>query len=355
MFQNITEANITIQAPKEKKISKDLPVFYNPAMKLNRDISVLLLRAIDNTSMQVCDLLAGSGIRSIRLLAELPRGKMKNITINDNSQEATKLIKKNIAANKKEKAFQSSPDINVTCEDANLLLYRSTGFDYIDIDPFGTPNPFLDSACRRISRGGILAVTATDTSSLAGTFPKTCMRKYWAVPKLDANKHETGLRILIRKCQLVAAQYDRALIPIFSYSKEHYMRVFFRAEKGKTKTDKILRQHGHRADNLAGPLWLGQLWDRKLVTKMKRLAKDIDYDFDSKFLDIITEESGINTVGFHDIHNLCKKNHIGVPQFDAIESAIKKKGFKVSRTHFTGFGLRSDIKEADLISIIRHA
>ena len=351
MFSRIKEANVEILAPNESKISKELPVFYNPAMKLNRDISVLLLRAVDDSSLQVCDLLAGSGIRSVRFLAELPEGKIKSITINDSNPEARNLMKKNISANRKK--FVCDAEIKLACEDANLLLHLSTGFDYIDIDPFGCPNPFLDSACRRISRGGILAVTATDTSCLAGTFPKTCMRKYWAVPKLDANKHETGLRILIRKCQLVAAQYDRALTPIFSYSKEHYMRVFFRADKSRTRTDGVLKQHGHRKDNLAGPLWLGRLWDRKLVAKMKKLAKDIDYEFDRKFLDTIAEESKIPSVGFHDIHSICKRHRLEVPPFGPVIEAIKKKGFSVSRTHFTGFGLRSDIPDKDIISILK--
>ena len=63
--------------------------------------------------------------------------------------------------------------------------------------------------------------------------------------------HETGLRILIRKIQLVAAQYDKALTPIFSYSKEHYMRAFLKNEKGKHKVDKILKLHGFFKD--AGP------------------------------------------------------------------------------------------------------
>ena len=38
-------------------------------------------------------------------------------------------------------------------------------FDYIDIDPFGSPNPFLAAAIGRITRNGIVAVTATDTAS----------------------------------------------------------------------------------------------------------------------------------------------------------------------------------------------
>jgi tRNA (guanine26-N2/guanine27-N2)-dimethyltransferase len=349
MFQSLTEATVTVEAPVEEKISKELPVFYNPSMKLNRDLSVLLLRAIDKEDMQVCDLLAGTGIRSVRFLAELPKGKLSAITINDKNELSAKLIKKNLETNKA--LFKCKPVISITSEEASSLLINSTGFDYIDVDPFGSPNPFLDAACRRIAREGIIAVTATDTSSLAGTFPITCARKYWAKPLLDSNKHETGLRILIRKCQLIAAQYERALVPIFSYAHEHYMRVFFRSEKGKLKCDALLRKHGTFND--AGPMWLGALWDKKLVAKMKKLSKDIDYEFDNKFLNIIAEESKIPCVGFHDIHVLCKKLHRGIPRFELIEAAIKKKGFKASRTHLSPFGIRSDASQKDVLGILR--
>ena len=49
----------------EGKLTKKLPVFYNPVMKFNRDISVLLLNSIENIDMQIADPLAGSGIRSM--------------------------------------------------------------------------------------------------------------------------------------------------------------------------------------------------------------------------------------------------------------------------------------------------
>ena len=45
-----------------------------------------------------------------------------------------------------------------------LAILHSKGFDYIDLDPFGSPNIFLDSAVKRLGRNGILAVTATDTA-----------------------------------------------------------------------------------------------------------------------------------------------------------------------------------------------
>lgn len=350
MFRKITEANTTIEAPTEDKISSKLPVFYNPVMKFNRDVSILLLKAIDNKDMQICDLLAGTGIRSIRFLAELGK-KIKSITINDYNEKAAELIKKNVEANKNK--FQNKQtEINITNQEASTLLLQSTGFDYIDVDPFGTPNPFLDAAIRRLARDGILAVTATDTSSLAGTFPKVCKRKYWAIPDRGPQKHEIGLRILIRKVQLVAAQYEKALIPIFSYSKEHYMRVFFRCRKGKAEVDEIINQHGIFND--AGPLWLGKLWDQKLAEKMYQLAADLDYPFDARFLQTIRDESKIDTVGFHDIHALCKKNKLEVPKFEPIFDEIKKKKHKATRTHFSGFGIRSSIKETELVKIIKN-
>src|SRR3989338_1247899 len=173
-------------------------------MKLNRDISILLLQQFP--PMNICDLLAGTGIRAIRMAKEL---KHKSIAANDNNKKAVDLIKKNMGCNKVK--------FKVYNEDANLFLLSSKGFDYIDVDPFGSSNPFLDAAIKRVSRDGILAVTNTDTAALTGTYQKTCIRKYWAVPKRDYMMHETGLRILIRKVQLIGMQYEKALIPVFSY------------------------------------------------------------------------------------------------------------------------------------------
>lgn len=349
----MTEAGITIDAPEEEKISAKLPVFYNPVMKLNRDISVLLLKAVEtpDSGIQVCDLLAGTGIRSIRFLAELEK-KIKSITINDCSEKAAEIIKKNLETNK-DKTQKANPqaEISITNSEASTMLLQSAGFDYIDIDPFGTPNPFLDAAIRRLARDGTLAVTATDTSALAGTFPKVCMRKYWAVPDRGPLKHEFGVRILIRKVQLVASQYEKALIPIYSYSKEHYMRVFFRCRKGKAEVDKVVKQHSLFND--AGPLWLGRLWDPGLAERMYLLVEKLGYETEGKFLRTIKDESRIDAVGFHDIHNLCKRNRIEVPAFAPVFERIIAEGYPVSRTHFSDFGVRSKISEEDLVEIVQ--
>ena len=39
---------------------------------------------------------------------------------------------------------------------------RKLQFDCVDIDPYGSPSPFIDAAVQCVSEGGLLMVTATD-------------------------------------------------------------------------------------------------------------------------------------------------------------------------------------------------
>ncbi|MBL7147563.1 MAG: tRNA (guanine(10)-N(2))-dimethyltransferase [Nanoarchaeota archaeon] len=349
MYEIIEEGKAKIKVKKVEKISKEMGVFYNPVMIHNRDISVLLLSCIDKKNMQIGLPLAGTGVRGIRFLLELNKNKIENISFNDISKDAVKSIKKNLLLNN----IPLKNKIKIFNEDANLFLLNSTGFDYIDVDPFGSPNFILDAAIKRIARDGILAVTATDSAALTGTYPKVCKRKYWAKPLRGELMHEIGLRILIRKAQLVGAQYEKALVPVFSYFKDHYFRVFFRCVKGKKEVDKLIEQHD--IFESAGPLWLGELWDKKLVNCMyKSLLKNQLYDKALlKFLKIIEIESKISTVGFYDIHKLVKKYKVKeIPKKDLLIKKIKKKGYRVSETHFLDTGLKSNILLKDLIRIL---
>ena len=330
----------------EGKLSKKLPVFYNPVMKLNRDVSVLLLNSASDKDLQIALPLAGSGIRGIRFLKELKKEKIKNITFND--YKTLENIKKNLKLN----GLDKERKIILEKKDANLLMLESKGYDYIDVDPFGSPNPFLENAIVRLSRGGILAVTATDTSALSGSSETSCKRKYWAKPLRNEFMHEIGIRILIRKVQLIGMQNEKALLPIFSFSKDHYYRIFFRCKKGKQVSEKLSKQHKYilydwktmdrevsehnfkKNYDYAGPLWTGELWDEKLVEKM---YKNCDRS-NKKMLDMLTlirEECKIDSIGFYDLHKIAQKKNIDVPK---IEDYLKKGS---SRTHFLGWGVRS--------------
>lgn len=376
-MQIIQEGKARIKVYISETVSKDMPVFYNPVMDLNRDISVLLLNSIDKKDMQIALPLAATGVRGIRFLLELKKGKIKSISFNDNSTEATKLIKANLKLNK----IKLNKEIKVSNLDANLFILNSKGFDYIDIDPFGSPNFLLDSAIKRLGRDGILAVTATDTGALCGSYKNACLRKYSGKPLRNEFCHETGLRILISKVQSIGAQYDKALIPLFSYSKEHYFRVFFRCIKGKKKVDKLMKNIGYIIHckkclfrknvsnifndekcplcksklNYAGKLWLGQLWDKKLATKMNQEVKKSDNKELIKLMQVISKESQINSEGFYDVAKVVKHNKLNnVPKKDLLINKIKKSGFNAAETHIRPNSIRSDIELKELVKIIKN-
>ena len=88
--------------------------------------------------------------------------------------------------------------------------------------------------------------------------------------------------VIIRKVQLVAAQYDRALTPILSIATDHYYRVFFRNDgTGAGRVKAILDRHqpvhvdsrthtvSPCATGSAGPLWTGPLHDKAVVDAMR--------------------------------------------------------------------------------------
>lgn len=371
----ITEHSIILNlASASPQITRQMETFYNPLMKSNRNIAILLLNSVKLKEMNLADPLAGSGIRSLRFLKELKPGKINHLFVNDMKERFPKVFNENMALNK-----IKSSKLSVFHEDASLCLMNRINdtkkpdnfcgyFDYIDIDPFGSPNPYLNAAIARIARQGIIAVTATDTAALTGTYPQVTRRKYWAEPLRNYMMHETGLRILIRKIQLLGIQFDKALTPILSYSKDHYFRIYLQAEKGKEKCDTLIAKHQYLLScpqclefktstlnnelcgcgalfQFTGPLWTGLLADPTLISSM---AKNNSFPEEQKFLDVLNEESTLDIVGFYDLHVLAKKNQKEPPR---METALRE--LKGVRTHFSATGIKTKADLRTVVSVLR--
>ncbi len=365
-METVKEGKAVIKAAGAGVVSRDMPVFYNPVMKMNRDFSVAVLNCFEKNDMQIVLPLAATGVRGIRLALELKPGKIRSIQMNDHSNYAFGLMKENIKLN----GVKGVEAFNL---DANLFVLGCKGFDYADIDPFGSPNFLLDSCAKRVSRGGMIAVTATDTAPLCGTYRKACIRKYGSVPLRNEFYNETGLRILIRKVQVVAAQYDKALVPVFSYSRDHYFRVFFLCLKGKDRVDDVMGEMGFvvycrkclfrdfvkgifnscECDcggvlEHGGPLWLGKLNDSGFVKKM------IGFLDDKKLAGVVYEESLVGSAGFYDIAMVCKRYKISkLPRKADIISCLKREGFRASETHFRPNSIRSDVGIERLVDVLK--
>jgi len=364
----ITEETIKLKVElPEKDVDRKMPVFYNPLMKSNRNISILLLNNISNKSLHLALPLAGSGIRGLRFLKELKRGKIKTLFVNDLKEDFPQTFTKNLILNNF--TPQDLAKVKISRQDANLFLLGQHDaeycgyFDYIDLDPFGTPNPFLSSAVNKIKHQGILAVTATDTAALTGTYPQATKRKYWSTSLKNHLMHELGLRILIRKIQLQGIQFDKALFPVLSYHKDHYFRVYFRSERGKKKCDELISQQQYllycpKCTNyqpskyncgqcscgsnfvFAGPLWIGKLFDKKLLAKM---CKSNPFLEEQKFLNLLAQEADI--LGFYDLHVLAKKNKQDPPRMEMILNKLK-----ATRTHFSTSGIKT---QAGIDSVLK--
>lgn len=325
-------------------------VFYNPRMAFSRDVSVCALQAfaLENPNLSVAECLSASGIRGLRYANEV-KG-LAGISMNDRSKKAFSLIKKNIKLLKLGKKAKAS---NL---DANVFL-SSNFFDVVDMDPFGTPVPFLDSAARSCSR--FLMATATDMPVLCGVYPDVCFRNYNVRPPKVEFCHELALRILLSKTARVFAQYEKSINPLLSQSSDHYIRIFCRVEGGAQKANACLKNLGYLLNcscghrelvpgpikreyfrcpfcngkaTPVGPVWVGRLFDRRFCASARDIAQERGFERSIKFLKKAVEEAGAPPL-YYNIHKLCSSLKVEPPKDGVLIKKLKKSGFVGVRTH----------------------
>ena len=374
---SIEEGLTKIEFPEYEKVSSDAPVFYNPHMELNRDLSILAIQVFQeeqSREINICDLFGGSGIRGVRYKNEITG--VGTVCINDISETANYYEKHNIELN-------NLSDIEVFQHDASMFLRMKRGeFDVIDIDPFGTPSPFLDSASYCARRNSLLCVTATDTSALCGTYPEPCIRKYNSKPYKSEYCHETGIRILAGFVALTLSKYGKFIEVKMSHSTEHYMRLYIEVKKGPKKTDESLKNIGyishcknclHRQTSLglaspieetcpicgerlihAGPLWLGDVQNKEFIEKMIEQTEHKKINTEKQALKLLNscllEAEAPAT--FFDVHAICKSLKISAPKLDLIFNEIKKEGFIAIKTHYNPLGVKTDANIKDIQNIL---
>jgi tRNA (guanine26-N2/guanine27-N2)-dimethyltransferase len=376
-IKHIEEGLTQIEFPEFDKVSSDAPVFYNPHMEMNRDLSILAIQVFQkeqDREINICDLFGGSGIRGVRYKNEIDG--VGEVSINDISETANHYERHNIELN-------NLNDVEVYQHDASMFLRMKRGeFDVIDIDPFGTPSPFLDSAGYCARRNSLLCVTATDTSALCGTYQEPCIRKYNAKPYKSEYCHENGIRILAGFVALTLSKYAKFIEVKMSHSTEHYMRLYLEIKKGSKRTDESLKNIGyishckhclHRqaSEGLAspidevcpvcgeklvhaGPLWIGDIQDADFIEKMidETNHKKINTEKDAlKLLNSCLLEAGA-PVTFYDVHSICKSLKISAPKLDLIFEGIKNKGFVAIKTHFSPIGIKTDASIEDIKNVL---
>lgn len=359
-----------IEKPSDYAPSK-APVFYNPIMKLNRDIAVLVLQTyqkILGRKLVVCEPMTGCGLRGVRFAVEVDG--IHQVLLNDIDPKSTNLAVFNAEMNK------VSDIILVSTEDANLFLNRHAApkkrFDFVDIDPFGTPVHYIDSALRAIRNRGLIALTATDMAPLCGVHPRACIRKYGGYPLRTEYCHEIAVRLLLGSLVMMAAKHNIGLEILFSNSIDHYIRTYAMVNFGAKISDISVKQMGyilhcfscfHREIvfglssfheefcpicgtklAVAGPLWLGKIADKNFSSLLLKEVTARNLENKKQILKLLVKikNEAETQITYFAVDKICDKLNYPVPPLRVILNSLRKDGFEAVLTHFNSRGIKTN-------------
>lgn len=373
----VREGSAEILVPKASLLTTEgnklttAPVFYNPAMKFNRDVAVNVLRTYSNTlgeQFSVCEPMTGCGVRGIRFALEVDG--VREVFLNDLNPKAYELCLFNVRKNGvNDRATVKNMEANIFLDEYSMPKKR---FNVIDVDPFGSPVPYLDSAVRALRSRGLLAVTATDVASLCGVYPEACLRKYGGKTLRTEYCHEIAVRLLIGYIAKTAAKYDLGIQVLFSHSTDHYIRVYVTTTRGAELANRCIKKLGyilhcfncfHREISygvlphldmrckecggqmdVAGPLWLDEFVNKKFCLKMLAELdemKSVDKARLTRLLNLILEEAdGPQT--YYVVSRVCDKLNLRTPKKMSVIDTLHGMGYFASRTHFNANGIRTD-------------
>ena len=345
------------------------PVFFNPAAALNRDVSVCVTAATDGSTF--CDSMAGVGARGLRVAKEV--GRMGHVVLVDFNREALRIARKAAALNR----------VIRKCEfvqsEASSYLYSRYGrdrrFDFVDLDPFGTPVGQVQGAIEATSDGGILSVTATDTAVLCGVYPKVARRRYGATPLNNNFNHETAIRLLAGAVARTAASVDSGARPVLAHSTRHYVRLFCTIEKGASRGDYALSNLGHiswcpscgdvtvgaetkascekcrKKARSAGPVWVGPLTELDLLRRACRTAEEMRLRWAKETFTALLGVNGFPPWSFS-IEEICSRLGVATVSESAVYRNLTESGYDVMRTPFERTGVKTDADYQALVGMV---
>lgn len=317
-------------------------IFYNPRMKFCRDLDMLIFDELRN---KILDAFSATGVRGIRAMLEAEC----EVVFNDANPKAFEVIKKNLQLN--------GLSAEVYCKDATILM-RERPFRHIDIDPFGSPANYIESAC---NSANFLSVTATDLEALCCK-NSASMRKYSAVVFKTDTPHEVGLRVLIGYIARISARFEKKIEPIIAWTKEHYYRVHLRMKRSTSQSLRMFEKLGYllycpkclrksvvkleeipekkckcgERNLVLGPLWLGEMKDgvflEKIISRSQGDRK--------KFLLKLAEE--VDSPRAYNIQKLCSKLRRSAPPTNYLVEKLRSQGLKASGTHYCGYCIKTD-------------
>ncbi|MGI0148190.1 MAG: methyltransferase [Thermoplasmata archaeon] len=321
--------------------------FYNPTMAVNRDMSSIVLEQWPARLGATLDGLAATGAWGIRMALE---AGVRDLTLTDRSSVATDLAQTNVRRN--------GIDAVVATEDLTTHL-ETNRYDFVDIDPFGPPTPFLEAAFESARPGSGLGITATDTAVLSGTYPETCRRRYGARSLRCDQGAEIGVRILLGYCARLASHYGKVIDPMVSFAAAHFVRLVVRLRSSRQPPpvgwlarapSGEFRFPLESARGAIGPAWTTSLQDADFVSRLtpSRWTQGSTL----RLLATIQEEADLPPF-FVTTDELAMRERGSPPKLDRFLEGLREIGYRAARTHFHPRGVRTTAPYADVVRVFR--
>ena len=347
--------------------------FYNPRMEMNRDITVGVLRAWKDKEdvTTYLDANCASGVRGVRAALS-----GYDAILADRSEEAVELARRNVEEN------GIGANAEVIHEDSNIIMRRNR-YDVVDIDPFGSPVPFADSAFD--CADSLACFTATDTAPLCGAHDSG-VRRYSCVPLNTTYHAEMGLRVLIGALVRTAAKYDVAATPVLSHSSDHYKRTYLALKEGAKVSNAALEGIGflsHCFDcgardehdavgaavpesierecvcgatrRVAGPLWTAEIRDAEFVDAVIDELEDDESmgtrERSTKTLRVVRDE--LDTPTHYDHHEVCQRAGVTPSKLDAFIENLCDEGYAATKAHYSGTAFKTDASHDEIVELAR--
>ncbi|KAG2245533.1 hypothetical protein Bca52824_085161 [Brassica carinata] len=343
---------------------------------------------------KVLEALSASGLRALRYAREIEG--IGQVVALDNDIASVEACQRNIKFN----GSLAISKVESHHTDARVhMLTHPNEFDVVDLDPYGSPSIFLDSAIQSVADGGLLMCTATDMAVLCGGNGEVCYSKYGSYPLRGKYCHEMALRILLASIESHANRYKRYIVPVLSVQMDFYVRVFVCYTSASAMKNTPLKlsyvyqcigcdsfhlqpvgrslpknnsvrylpaigpvvaqecNHCGKKYNMGGPIWSAPIHDQEWVTSILNSVKSMKdrypaYERIYAVLTTISEEL-VDVPLFLSLHNLCATLKCISPSAAMFRSAVINANYRISGTHVNPLGMKTDAPMEVIWDIMR--
>ncbi|KAH0618303.1 hypothetical protein JD844_017372 [Phrynosoma platyrhinos] len=280
----VKETDTDVQVLPNYTTPQKTDSYFNPKMKLNRQLTVCALAVLaeERKPLECLDAFGATGIMGLQWAKHL--GNSVKVTINDYNENSVTMIRENCHLNKMKVVmnFREEDDCDEAMEEGEEDLpvigqgkyiteakeangtnqeldmgsrildldkikeeeptRQSVKTQYNHLDPFGSSVNYLDAAFRNVRNLGIVSVTSTDISSLYSKAQHVAQRHYGCNIVRTEYYKELAARMVVAAVARAAARCNKGIEVLLAVALEHFVLVQVRVLRGPSPADDTVKK-----------------------------------------------------------------------------------------------------------------